>query len=83
MTEKKRRSLLERLVGTPLPWVTWAWATLAAVWIILAIVEPSGFRTFMAVTWSILAAIQLGAAYSARRLKQRRVQATDAHTIPR
>lgn len=46
-------------------------------------VEPSGFRTFMAIAWSVLAAIQLGAAYYARRQERRRVQAAEAHTTPR
>lgn len=80
MTEMKRRSLLERFIGKPLPWVVWTWAALAAVWIVLAIVDPSGFRTFMAITWSILAAVQLGGAYYARRQQRRRAQASDART---
>lgn len=83
MTQTTRRSLLERLIGRPLPWVVWAWAALAAIWIILDMVEPSGFRTFMAIAWSVLAAIQLGAAYYARRQERRRVQAAEAHTTAR
>ena len=31
MTDMDRRSLLERLVGRPLPWVAWAYAGLAVV----------------------------------------------------
>jgi len=83
MTEMTRPSPLERLVGKPLPWVVWAWVALAAIWIILDIVDSSGFRTFMAVAWSVLAATQLGAAYYARRQERRRVQAAEAHTVAR
>lgn len=83
MAEMKHRSLLERLIGKPLPWLVWVWVALAAVWITLAIVEPSGFHTFMAITWSVLAAIQLGSTYYARRQERRRAQAYDAHTITR
>jgi hypothetical protein len=83
MTEMTRRSLLERLVGKPLPWVVWAWAVLAAFWIIVDIVEPSGFRTFMAIAWSILAAIQLVGTYSARRQERRRARAAETHTTDR
>lgn len=83
MAEMKHRSLLERLIGKPLPWIAWAWAALAAIWITLAIVEPSGFHTFMAIAWSVLAAIQLGAAYYVRREERRRAQASGADTITR
>ncbi len=62
MTEMKRRSILERIVGKPLPWLAWTWAALAVIWIVLAIVDPSGFHTFMAITWSVLAIVQLSAA---------------------
>jgi len=34
----------------------------------------------MAITWSILAAVQLGSAYYARRQQRRRVKASDART---
>ncbi|PYY61396.1 hypothetical protein DEJ17_04575 [Curtobacterium sp. MCSS17_011] len=81
MTELTRRTALERLIGKPRPWVVWAWAALATVWIIFAIIDPSGFHTFMAISWSVLAAIQLGAAYYARRQERRRVQAAEVHTI--
>ena len=50
MAESKQRSLLERLIGKPLPWLAWTWVALAAVWITLAIVDPSGLHTFMAIT---------------------------------
>jgi cytochrome oxidase assembly protein ShyY1 len=49
----------------------------------LAIVEPSGFHTFMAIAWSVLAAVQLGAAYYVRREERRRAQASGADTITR
>ncbi|PYY39057.1 hypothetical protein [Curtobacterium sp. MCPF17_046] len=77
MTETKQRSLLERLVGRPLPWLVWMFAVLAGVWIVLAIAEPSGQHTFMAVTWTILAAVQIGSAYYARRQERNHVQNTD------
>jgi hypothetical protein len=83
MTEMKQRSLLERLIGKPLPWVAWAWAALAGVWIILTIVDPTGFHILMAIAWSVLAAIQLGAASYARRQERRRLQVSEAHTITR
>jgi len=83
MAEITHRSLLERLMGKPLPWIAWAWAVLAAVWITLAIVDPSGLHMFMAIAWSVLAAIQLGAAYYGRREERRRAQASEAHTMTR
>lgn len=75
MTGSDRRSLLERLVGRPLPWLVWAWAVLAVIWIVIDFVEPSAFHTFMAIAWTVLAAAQLGTAYYARR--QRRNRARD------
>lgn len=77
MVETKQRSLLERLVGKPLPWLAWAWVVLAAVWIILAFIDPSGFHTFMAIAWTILAAVQLISVQLARRQERRRVQDRD------
>lgn len=81
MAETKQRSLLERIVGRPLPWIVWAWAVLAAIWIVVAVVEPSGFHTFMAIAWSILAIVQLGGAYAVRRREQvsRESAETDDH----
>ncbi|WP_146242638.1 hypothetical protein [Curtobacterium sp. MCPF17_047] len=81
MTEMKQRSLLERFFGKPLPWVAWVWAALAAVWIFFAVVAPSNFHTFMAIAWSVLAVIQLGAAYHARRQQLRRAKAPEGPTI--
>ena len=72
MTEMQRRSVLERLVGNPARWIVWAWAGLAVIWIILAISDPSGFHTFMAITWSILAIVQIVATSFARRQERRR-----------
>lgn len=82
MTEMQRRSVLERIIGRPLPWLAWVWAALAGIWIILAIVDPSRFHTFMAITWSILATVQLGASYYARRkeLRQAPTAGTDTTT---
>lgn len=77
VTETKQRSLLERLVGKPLPWLVWAWAVLALTWIVLAIVEPSGLHTFMAFAWTILAAVQLGSVYYARRQERNRARNAD------
>jgi len=78
MTETKQRSLLERLVGKPLPWLVWAWAVLAVFWIVLAVVEPSGLHTSMAIAWTILAAVQLGSAYYVRRQERNRAQNVDS-----
>ncbi|OII13933.1 hypothetical protein [Curtobacterium sp. MCBA15_008] len=83
MTEMKRRSVLERLVGKPLPWIAWTWAALAVIWIILAIVDPSGFHTFMAITWSILAALQLSANHYARKQERSRAPGADFDTAAR
>jgi len=82
MTATKQRSLLERLLGKPLPWLAWAWAALALVWIVRAVVDPSGFHTFMAVTWSLLAAAQLASVAHARRL-ERRARAAEADDLAR
>jgi len=81
MTEMKRRSLLERLIGMPLSWLASVWVALAAVWIGLAIVDWSRLHTFTAIALSVLAALQLGSTYYARRQEQRRARASDAHTI--
>lgn len=83
MTAMKLRSPLERLIGKPLPWIVWSWAALATIWIILAIFDPSGFHTCMAIAWSVLAAIQLSAAFYARRQERRRVREVEAHVIAR
>ncbi|WIE80928.1 hypothetical protein [Curtobacterium sp. MCSS17_016] len=70
MTETKQRSALERLVGRPLPWLAWAWGALALVWIISAVADPSGFHTFMAIAWGILAALQIaGVVYTKRKAR--------------
>jgi hypothetical protein len=63
----QQRSLLERLVGKPRPWVVWAYAGLAVIWDLLAIVDPSTLHTFMAIVWTILAGLQIGSAYYVRR----------------
>jgi membrane protein implicated in regulation of membrane protease activity len=76
----KQRSVLERLIGKSLPWVAWAWGTLALVWIILAIIGPSGFHTFMAIAWTILAALQVGSAFSARRQERSRARDEGEHS---
>ncbi|WP_144763936.1 hypothetical protein [Curtobacterium sp. 9128] len=75
MGEMQQRSLLERLVGRPLPWVAWAWLVLAVVWVVFAIVEPSGFHTTMAISWTVLAAVQFCALWFGRR--PRRTQPRD------
>lgn len=80
MIETTRRSLLERLVGRPLPWLVWAWVVLAAIWIFLAFAEPSGLHTFLAIAWAVLAAVQLGTAYYRRRQEHRRIhEGPDSH----
>lgn len=81
MTEMQQRSLLERLIGKPLPWLAWTWAGLAVVWIVLTVVDPTGFHVLMAIAWSALAAIRLGGLYYARRLERRRAQVLEGHTI--
>jgi cytochrome oxidase assembly protein ShyY1 len=65
VTETKQRSLLERLVGRPLAWLAWVWAALAVVWIVTAVVDPSGLHTSTAIVWSLLAVAQVAAAIHA------------------
>ncbi|WP_412168292.1 hypothetical protein ACLUS2_003105 [Curtobacterium flaccumfaciens pv. flaccumfaciens] len=74
MTETKQRTLLERMIGKPLPWLAWAWAVLALIWLVLAIVDPSGFHTFMAIVWIILAALQVTSVSFARRQERNRAR---------
>ncbi|PYY55164.1 hypothetical protein DEJ17_13190 [Curtobacterium sp. MCSS17_011] len=74
MTETKQRTLLERLIGKPLSWLAWAWVVLALIWLVLAIVEPSGFHTFMAIVWIVLAALQLASVSFARRQERNRAR---------
>lgn len=81
MTETKQRSLLERFVGKPLPWLAWVWAALAVVWIFTAVVDPSGFHTFMAVVWSLLAVAQVAAAIHAGRQARSAARAGQADEI--
>lgn len=83
MTATTQRSVLERLFGKPNRWLAWTWAALAVIWIVLAVVDPSGFHTFMAITWSVLAAIQLIATYAARRQERIRARGTDADPTAR
>lgn len=74
MTETQRRSLLERLIGKPLPWLVWGWAVIALVWLVLAVVEPSRFHTEMAVLWGILVAVQIGSVLVARAHSHKRAR---------
>lgn len=83
MTKTKQRSLLERLVGKPLPWLVWAWAVLAVTWIVLAIIEPSRSHTLMACAWTILAAVQLGSTYYARRQQRNHAHNPDGDSLTR
>jgi len=83
MTEMQQRSVLERLIRKPLPWLAWTWAGLAVVWIVLTVVDPAGFHVLMAITWSVLAVIRLGGDYYARRQERRRVQALEVRTVAR
>lgn len=74
MTETQRRSLLERLIGKPLPWLVWGWAVIALVWLVLAVVEPSRFHTEMAVLWGILVAVQIGSVVVVRAHSRKRAR---------
>ncbi|MCS6553999.1 hypothetical protein [Curtobacterium flaccumfaciens] len=74
MTEMQRRSLLERLIGKPLPWLVWVWAVIALLWLVLAVVEPSRFHTQMAVLWIILSAVQIGSVSYARAQARKRAR---------
>ncbi|MBT1620518.1 MULTISPECIES: hypothetical protein [Curtobacterium] len=74
MTETQRRSLLERLIGKPLPWLVWGWVVIALVWLVLAVVEPSRFHTEMAVLWGILVAVQIGSVLVARAHSRKRAR---------
>jgi len=78
VTDRERRSVAEVLLGKPRAWVVWVWLALAIAWIIIAVVEPSGFRTFMAIAWSVLAVLQIVAFRLARR--RRRPAETDTRT---
>ena len=78
MTDMNRRSLLERLVGRPLPWVVWAYSALAVILVVLAVIEPSGLHTFMAIVWPILAAIQISSAWYVRRQERNRAGTADS-----
>jgi hypothetical protein len=77
MFDTKQRTLLEWFVGKPLPWIAWAWSALALVWIVLAFTDPSGLHTFMAIAWSILAAVQIANVLYARRRRARDAFAQD------
>ena len=74
MTQMQRRSLLERLIGKPLPWLVWVWAVIALAWLVLAVVEPSRFHTQMAVIWIILAAVQIGSVSYTRAQERKRAR---------
>lgn len=78
MTDMERRSVVEVLLGKPRAWVVWIWSALAIAWISIAVVEPSGFRTFMAIAWSVLAVLQVVAFYLA--LRRRRPAETGTRT---
>jgi glucose-6-phosphate-specific signal transduction histidine kinase len=83
MTTMEQRSLVEKIFGRPRTWAVWAWAALAVVWIVLALVDPSGFHTVMAIAWSVLAAVQLAATFVARRQDRRRAREVEADEITR
>lgn len=59
--QRGQRSLLERMVGRPMPWLAWAWVVIAALWVIIAFTDPSGFHTIIAVVWVLLAGAQIAA----------------------
>lgn len=80
MTGMQRGSLLERLIGKPLPWLVWVWAVVALVWLVLAVVEPSRFHTQMAVLWIILAAVQIGSVSLARAQARKRARNAGNHS---
>ncbi|MGW8431285.1 hypothetical protein ACWGJ9_09175 [Curtobacterium citreum] len=68
--QPRQRSLTERLLGRPRVWVVWAYAALALVWVVLAFTEPSGFHTFLAIAWTLLAAAQTAGYLIARRSRR-------------
>lgn len=67
MSGEQQRSLTEWLIGRPRAWVVWAYAAIALIWAVLAFTEPSGFHTFVAITWTLLAAAQAAGYLVARR----------------
>ncbi|QSB23218.1 hypothetical protein [Curtobacterium sp. 24E2] len=53
--------------GRPLVWVGVVWLAVGVVWGVLAIVEPSTFRTIMAVLWLVLGGSMLAVALRDRK----------------
>lgn len=67
MVGSESRSLIERFLGRPRRWVGWVWLALSVGQFVLAFLDPSSFRFFIAASWLVLGVLYLIGAYSARR----------------
>lgn len=67
MTESKQHSVIERFLGRPKPWIGWVWVALFVCWFVLAVIDPSPFRFFIAATWLLVGVLNLVGAYAHRR----------------
>ncbi|WP_131847752.1 MULTISPECIES: hypothetical protein [unclassified Curtobacterium] len=77
MTESKQRSVIERFLGRPKPWIGWVWVALSVCWFVLAVIDPSPFRFFIAATWLLVGVLNLVGAYAYRRRVQRNETAAE------
>ncbi|WP_161968843.1 hypothetical protein [Curtobacterium oceanosedimentum] len=48
MSEPKQRSVIERFLGRPKPLLGWVWVASSVCWFVLAAINPSPFRFFIA-----------------------------------
>jgi len=71
VTESKQRSVIERFLGRPKSWIGWVWVALSVCWFVLAVIDPSPFRFFIAATWLLVGVLNLVGAYVYRRRGQR------------
>lgn len=53
---------LRATFGRPLVWVGVMWIAVGVLWSVMAVIEPSGFRVFMAVLWLVLGGSMLAVA---------------------
>lgn len=71
MTESRQPSVIERFLGRPKPWFGWVWVALSVCWFVLAVMDLSPFRFFIAATWLFVGALNLVGAYAYRRRVKR------------
>lgn len=58
---------LRATFGRPLVWVGVVWLAVGVLWSVLAIIDPSVFRTIMAVLWLVLGGSMLAVALRDRK----------------